>query len=142
MKARLNLSALHQTRWYEFVVRFIVGGLVTALVGVVAKKLGPAIGGMFLAFPAIFPSSATLVEKHEEEKEQRQGSEGKQGGRAKVGYDAAGAAMGAGGLLVFAALVWRFLPVSRTWLVLAAATLAWFAASMAIWRIFAEKGRH
>jgi hypothetical protein len=96
---------------------------------------------MFLAFPAIFPSSATLIEKHEEEKQQQK-TEGEQIGRAKVGYDATGAAMGAGGLLFFAALVWRFLPVSRTWLALAAATLAWFAVSLAIWRIFAQKGRH
>jgi hypothetical protein len=30
--------------------------------------MGPRVGGLFLAFPAIFPASATLVEKHEKQK--------------------------------------------------------------------------
>lgn len=36
---------------------------VTALAGVIAKHYGPVIGGLFFAFPAIFPASATLIEK-------------------------------------------------------------------------------
>ena len=28
---------------------------------------------LFLAFPAIFPASATLIEKHEKEKKEREG---------------------------------------------------------------------
>jgi hypothetical protein len=35
----------------------------TAIPGWIASKYGPVVGGLFLAFPAIFPASATLVEK-------------------------------------------------------------------------------
>jgi hypothetical protein len=37
---------------------------------------GPAVVGLFLAFPAIFPASATLIEKHERQRKQRQGLTG------------------------------------------------------------------
>jgi hypothetical protein len=38
-----------------------MGGLVTVITGIVAKNWGPVIGGLFLAFPAIFPASATIA---------------------------------------------------------------------------------
>ena len=41
-----------------------------------AEKFGPGIGGLFLAFPAIFPASATLIEKHEEQRKQVRGLQG------------------------------------------------------------------
>ena len=48
--------------------------------GLVANVWGPAWGGLFLAFPAIFCASATLIEKHErEEKEKKiQGKKARQ----------------------------------------------------------------
>ena len=48
----------------------------TVLAGVIAKKFGPVVGGLFLAFPAIFPASATLIEKHERERKERKGLKG------------------------------------------------------------------
>ncbi len=36
--------------------------------GLIANKWGPGVGGLFLAFPAIFPASVGLVEKHEKQK--------------------------------------------------------------------------
>ena len=45
-------------------------GLITAVAGIIAKQFGPGIGGLFLAFPAIFPASATLIEKHEKQKKE------------------------------------------------------------------------
>ena len=39
---------------------FFFGGLITAVAGVIAQRFGPIIGGLFLAFPAIFPASATF----------------------------------------------------------------------------------
>jgi len=62
----------------------------------IAKKFGPEVGGLFLAFPAIFPATATLLEKHEKQKKQRKGLNGTKRGRLAAGVDAAGAAMGAG----------------------------------------------
>ena len=68
MQIKFDPSVIGQTRWCEYVVRFLFGGLITVVAGIIAKKYGPGIGGLFLAFPAIFPASATLIEKHEKQK--------------------------------------------------------------------------
>ena len=68
-----HLSLGHETKWYEYALRFLFGGATTVVTGVPASRYGPVFGGLFLAFPAIFPASATLVEKHEREKKQRAG---------------------------------------------------------------------
>ncbi len=73
MRIKVDPSVIGQTRWYEYAIRFLFGGLITAVAGIIAKKFGPVIGGLFLAFPAIFPASATLIEKHEKEKKEREG---------------------------------------------------------------------
>jgi Protein of unknown function (DUF3147) len=73
MRTCFDLSALAKTKWYEYAVRFAFGGVVTVFAGLVAKHFSPVVGGLFLAFPAIFPASATLVEKHEEEKKRKAG---------------------------------------------------------------------
>ena len=59
MTISIDLSGLKKTKWYEFAIRFLAGGLTTALVGVIAKEFGPNVGGLFLAFPSIFPAAAT-----------------------------------------------------------------------------------
>ena len=68
MNVSFNLGALAKTKWYEYLVRFAFGGAITVTAGILAKHFGPVFGGLFLAFPAIFPASATLVAKHETEK--------------------------------------------------------------------------
>jgi hypothetical protein len=40
----------------------------TAAADIVAKEFGPTVGGLLLAFPAIFPAGATLVDKHEKKR--------------------------------------------------------------------------
>jgi Protein of unknown function (DUF3147) len=63
MIVSVKWAALKQTHGYEYVVRFALGGLATVFAGVIAELFGPETGGLFLAFPAIFCASATLVEK-------------------------------------------------------------------------------
>ena len=135
MKVSVEPSAIRETKWHEYVVRFVFGGLVTAMAGVIAAKCGPVVGGLFLAFPAIFPASATLVEKHESRKKEEQGLEGKERGREAAGAEAAGAAMGSIGLLAFGWIVWWLTPRFSAWPVLAGATAAWFAISALVWMI-------
>jgi hypothetical protein len=101
--------------------------------GLVAKRFGAGIGGLFLAFPAILPGTATLIEKHEKEKKQKAGMDGTERGRRAAGVDAAGAAMGAVGLAAFGLVAWEKLPDSHTAIVLLGATLAWMATSILIW---------
>ncbi len=133
MKVHADFSALRRTKWYEYAIRFLFGGIVTAITGMIAKKFGPQVGGLFLAFPAIFPATATLLEKHEKQKKERKGLNGTKRGRLVAGVDAAGAAMGAGGLIVFALIVWKLLPGRSGSMVLAGATLAWVIVAVSIW---------
>lgn len=100
VKVQFNLAALGRSKWYEYAVRFAFGGAVTVLAGPVAKRYGPEIGGLFLAFPAIFPATATLLEKHEKQKEPNPWR-----ARQVAGIDAAGASVGSIRLMVFAIVV-------------------------------------
>jgi hypothetical protein len=131
LKIEFNIAALGRSRWYEYLLRFVFGGLVTAATGIIAKVYGPSVGGLFLAFPAIFPATATLLEKHE--KRERTGRSRLVRAREIAGADAAGAAMGSIGLIVFAIILWKGLPRGSLAVVLSAATLAWLSISMVMW---------
>ena len=135
MKIQINPEVLGQTKWYEYAVRFLFGGLITVAAGIIAKKFGPEIGGLFLAFPAIFPASATLIEKHEKEKKERLGLSGTKRAAEAVSADATGAAIGTIGLACFALVIWKTIPNYSPWLVLLAATLVWMALSVLLWQI-------
>jgi hypothetical protein len=56
--------------------------------------MAPAIGGFLLAFPGIFPASATLVEEHEMQKKKRVGLQGISRERQAAVLDAAGVMLG------------------------------------------------
>ena len=129
MRVKIDVSALKKTRWYEFAVRFLFGGLITAGAGIIAKEFGPGVGGLFLAFPAIFPAGATLIEKHEKQKKERAGLHGSARGRKAAAIDAAGASIGSIGLFVFALVVKRYLLSHGPWPVLMGATVVWLAVS-------------
>ena len=135
MQIKVNLSGLPQTQWHEYAIRFFFGGLITAIAGIIAKKFGAVVGGMFLAFPAILPASATLIEKHEKQKKEEKGLHGTRRGREAASIDAAGSAVGSIGLFVFALMVWQFAPRYTTWLVLMSATLTWLTVSVLIWYV-------
>jgi hypothetical protein len=135
MPIKVDASVLGQTKWHEYAVRFFVGGLITAIAGVIAKEFGPVVGGLFLAFPAIFPASATLIEKHEKQRKEQLGLQGAERGREAASVDAAGSAMGSIGLFVFALLVWRWLSSHAAWVVLITATFVWLLVSVLIWWI-------
>lgn len=76
MLVKLSSSALKQTRWYEYGVRFLLGGLATVLTGVVSSRFGVSVGGLFLALPAVFCASATLIESHERRAKEKAGLSG------------------------------------------------------------------
>ena len=112
MKVRLNFSHLKQTKWHEYVVRFVFGGAITALAGFLSHQYGPSIGGLFLAFPAILPASITLIQNHD--------------GKQAAWVDTVGAAIGSIGLLGFAIVVWLFAPRADAWQVLLCAAFVWW----------------
>jgi len=141
MQIKVQTGTLKRTKWHECVIRFFLGGAVTVVAAMVAKEFGPAAGGLFLAFPAIFPASATLVEKHEREMKEQQGLHRQECGRAAAALDAAGAVLGSLGLLAFAAFVWLLLPDHSPWVVLIAAGMLWFATSCCLWWVREHRHR-
>jgi uncharacterized membrane protein YjfL (UPF0719 family) len=135
MKIKTNFSALRETKWYEYAIRFIFGGLITVATGIIAKQFGPSIGGLFLAFPAIFPASLSLVDKHTKERKEQAGLAGANRGRAAAALDAKGSAIGTLGLLAFALVAAQGLPMGPPWKVLPIAVLVWFLVSGSVWRL-------
>ena len=121
-------------RWYEHLTRFLLGGAISVLAALIAKAFGPTVGGLFLAFPAIFPASATLLDKHEREKKQKAGIPVTIRGRLAVGLDARGAAMGSLALAAFAFVIWKMLPHASSFGTLGTALATWIALAVAIWR--------
>ena len=119
-------ARLRRTEWWECVLRFAFGGIVTVLTGLIAKEFGAVVGGLFLAFPGIFPAGITLVERHERSKGR---------GRKVSSVVAAGAVAGSIGLVAFGAVAWYALPRLAEWQALPAALIAWLAVSLLAWFI-------
>jgi hypothetical protein len=133
MKISLHLAGLQRNKWYEWVLRFVLGGAVTVVTGWLAHRFGPVFGGLFLAFPSIFPVGLTLIERHETEKKRKAGFDDPASGRKAAALEARGAIAGAAGLLAFALVVWLALPGRKPGVVLAAASVAWLGVSLTLW---------
>jgi hypothetical protein len=121
------------TRWTQYAVRFVLGGLVTMMTGFIAKGFGPEVGGLFLAFPAIFPASATLIAKRERLKKAHKGLHGTVRGRRAAALDAAGAVLGGAGLVGFAVTAYKWLPHANAAATLSIALFVWLAVSLPLW---------
>lgn len=135
MVITFNFDALRRTRCHEYLTRFVLGGLITAMAGWLASQFGPVLGGLFLAFPAIFPASATLLERHERDKKRAAGITSTVRGRLAAALDARGAVMGAVGGVVFAVVAWKRLPHDSLLVTLAIALASWFAVSSLLWYV-------
>ncbi|WP_158787422.1 hypothetical protein [Granulicella sp. L46] len=133
MRVKLQTASLHETTVMEYAQRFLFGGLVTVVATLIADKCGPVIGGLFLAFPGIFPAGLSLVEKHKIDREAAAGNTGVASGQGQASVEAAGASAGTWGLAGFALVVWKestlhSLPVTLGW-----ALLAWVTMSGIVW---------
>jgi hypothetical protein len=138
----LKWSSLKETRPSEYAVRFVFGGACTVLAGLVAKRYGPSVGGLFLAFPAIFPSGASLIESHEKRRKAKMGLDGTLRGRVAASLDAAGAAVGCIALAVFALVLWKGLPTYNAYGVISGATLAWACIATILWAVRRRREFH
>jgi hypothetical protein len=132
MIVKVSLSSLKDGRWYEYLVRFVLGGAATVLTGLISSVFGAFVGGLFLALPAIFCASATLIEKHEQRRKREAGLEGRRRGQQAAGLDAAGAALGSIGMLAFG-LTFSLLVTMSPPLALVAALVAWMVVSVVAW---------
>ena len=132
MPVQLSLSALKQTHWYEYGVRFLLGGTATVFAGIVSAQCGVAVGGLFLALPAIFCASATLIESHERRAKEKAGLSGRRRGQQAAALDAAGAGLGSIGLAAFAATFYALVATSVIG-AFAVAILVWATVSVSAW---------
>ena len=132
---RLSLSSLREGRWYEYLIRFALGGAATAFAGLVSSRCGAAVGGLFLALPAIFCASATLIEKHEIRRKREAGLSGERRGQEAAALDAAGAALGALGLLAFAVVFSKTIEISFPGAFIGA-SVAWLVVSIVAWYVW------
>lgn len=123
-RVQAHPSKIRETKWHEYTLRFVFGGVITAVVGIIGKAFGPVVAGLFLAFPAILPASLTLISKHEKER--------------AAAIDALGAAMGSIGLIAFGAMIWILALRTAGALAILAASIVWLTVSVAVWLAYGE----
>ena len=134
MRVHFRLASLKTTSWTDYGVRFVFGGAISVIAGYLAKEYGPTFGGLFLAFPAIFPATSTLIEFSEREQKERKGKSGYMRGRRVAAVNARGGIWGSAALLCFAAFGWKLLPRWNAAGILLAALCLWVLASIIFWR--------
>ncbi|HEY3993635.1 MAG TPA: DUF3147 family protein [Ktedonobacteraceae bacterium] len=83
---KLNLSQLRGIHLRDYLVRFLFGGIISALAALIAQWTTGRIGGIFTAFPAILLASLTLINEED--------------GRRAAVLDAQGAVLGAVALVL------------------------------------------
>jgi hypothetical protein len=130
---RFQWSALRESTWYEYAVRFALGGAATVLAGMIADAFGPETGGLFLAFPAIICASASLIEKHERQRKRDRGVRGTVRGRQAAALDVEGAGWGSVGLLTFATTVYFCAATLSFFTGVAIAMVGWAAVAGLMW---------
>jgi hypothetical protein len=135
MSVSIHLQSLRGNTISEYVTRFAFGGAISVIAGLSAKHYGPVVAGLLLAFPAIFPASATLLADHEKQKMKKIGCDGTLRGRAAAAVDADGTTLGCLGLIAFGLIVWKFLPHHSAAITLLFATAAWLIISTLAWVI-------
>ena len=133
MRVRVDPAPLRQTHWQGHLLRFLLGGLVTVATGLVTRRFGPNLGGIFLAFPAIFPVGLTMIERLQNRQVGR-GARGDRARRAAIA-DAVGAGAGSVGMVAFAVGLWIGLPRWPLTAVFAISLLAWAVMSFGSWTI-------
>jgi hypothetical protein len=134
-------SAIKDVHARAYAARFIFGGICTALAGLIANRWGPGVGGLFLAFPAIFPASASLIESHQKEHKREIGLDGTGRGRDAAALDAKGASLSAIALASFAAIVWLLVPRYNSVVGIALATVVWASVSPVLWLLWKRRPR-
>jgi MFS family permease len=141
MRVQVKFQPLRQVKWQEVAIRFVFGGAITVIAGLLAKGYGPSIGGLFLAFPAIFPAGVTLLAQKQKEKKRKKGMNGQLRGTKAAAVEARGTTVGTIGLGCFAGVVATTLQNWNSVLVLLAAMAAWLAVSGGLWELN-RKVRH
>lgn len=132
MIVKLSLKSLKTSKWSDYAIRFVLGGMATVATGMIGSAAGPEVGGLFLALPAIFCASATLIERKERERKASKGLIGVQRGRDAAALEAVGASIGSVGMGAFALSAWLMLE-KCPFAALVVATFIWGSLSVGFW---------
>jgi hypothetical protein len=133
MIVKADWRGVKQTNVREYAIRFVFGGAITVIAGLIGDHWGPVVAGLFLAFPAIFPASVTLVGRHERERKAKKGMVGNRRGITTGADYAMGTAVGSLGLLGFAGWSWRYIEQLPLALDLTLGTLLWAIVAGSAW---------
>ena len=125
-------SSLKEGRLYEYLIRFALGGAATVFTGLISSRCGASVGGLFLALPAIFCASATLIEKHEIRRKREAGLDGRRRGEEAAALESAGVVLGAFGMMAFA-FTFALTVENSVPTAFIGASLAWLVVSIAGW---------
>ena len=112
-------AQLRKVKLGELAIRFAFGFGVSIVAGLVTLTCGNHVGGLFLAFPAILPASLTLI--------------GAKEGDRQAQLDAAGAVIGAVGMIGFALTAFLLFGAVDAVAAEAAALSCWFAVSTGLY---------
>jgi hypothetical protein len=94
MIVKFDAAGVKGTKAWEHLIRFFFGGAITAA-GLIGEHFGPAIAGLFLAVPDIFPASLALIARQERERKAKKGLHGAERAITAAADCAAGAAIAA-----------------------------------------------
>ena len=141
MIVKLDTGSIKRATPADYFIRFVFGGAITAIAGLVGDHWGPMIGGLLLAFPAIFPASITLLAREERERKTDRGLTGTRRGLTTAADYAAGTALGSAGLASFAAVCWWSLERLGLPLTLTIGLVAWSVMAGASWTAFKRRPR-
>jgi len=141
MFVRLSISSLKESRWYEYLTRFVLGGAATVFAGMLSSALGASVGGLFLAMPAIFCATATLIERHEIRRKREAGMTGVRRGREAAALEAVGATLGSFGMIAFA-LAFALSVRESSWLAFLGAAVSWTSVAMGAWWLYRQSTWH
>jgi uncharacterized membrane protein (GlpM family) len=114
----IDRDQLLQAQWAPLGLRFVFGGAIALVAGLVGMRFGPRVDGLFLAFPAVLPAALTLIESKE--------------GPAKTDTDALGAILGSAAMVVFAAVVAVLVARVGAPLAVAVGAAAWVMVALAL----------
>ena len=118
-------SKLREIKAHELAIRFAFGAAISVIAAMVGKVFGAAMGGMFLAFPAILPATLTLLEKKNE--------------TADAVHNDRGAVLGGLGLVAFALSAALLFTKTTTAAVIGAATVAWIVVAVGAYLVVAAR---
>jgi len=114
-------AQLRKVKLGELAIRFAFGFGVSIVAGLVTLTFGNHVGGLFLAFPAILPASLTLI--------------GEKDGEEQAQLSAAGAVVGAVGMVAFAATAFLLFDSMHPAAAEGVALLSWAGVSVGLYLI-------